>query len=190
MKKVFLALLAMWTSCILRATRPDEGGRIQAPLKLQLRVSRTGSRHCHHREKMGEALFCGLETQPSEPKTERIRVRSPEVPAFLWHPQSHKVKGTCLLSFSRLREREGIVLSVRQEGGAWVQDQRWLQVTGVGSLGKGKDFTCKMHSSRPSKNLIPGREWELQGPQRGPGLAGGRADDRQKARREGTEDES
>lgn len=104
----------------------------------------------------------------SEPKIERIRVRSTEIPAFLWHLQSHEMRGACLLSLPRLREKVGIVFPGRQEGGTWVQDERWLQVTGVGSLGKGKDFPCKMHSNRPRENLIPGREWELQGPYRGP----------------------
>lgn len=82
------------------------------------------------------------------------------------------------MSFSRLREPEGTIFPGRQEGGTWVQGQGRLQVTGVGSLGKGQDFPCKIHSNRPRGNLIPGRERELlghqRGPQRGPQLQGGR----------------
>lgn len=44
--------------------------------------------------------------------------------------------------------------------GIWVQDQGWLQVTGAGALGRGRDFPCKIHSNRGG-NLIPGRGLEL-----------------------------
>lgn len=83
--KVFPAPFAAWISCILRAALQDVGRRGQT--KLQLGVSRTGSRQCHHWVKMGEALFCGFRASNFKAGDRKgKRVKSPEILAFLVAP--------------------------------------------------------------------------------------------------------
>lgn len=64
--------------------------------------------------------------------------------------------------------------------GIWVQDQGWLQVTGAGALGRGRDFPCKIHSNRWREPDPREGIGTAKGPQRGPQLKGwGKRDGRQ-----------
>ena len=186
--KVFPAPFAAWISCILRAALQDVSRRGQT--KLQLGVSRTGSRQCHHWVKMGEALFCGFRASNIRAGDRKgKRVKSPEILPSLWRPQPCEMRepppspspcqgerGDCLSRPKVERRLQG-----GPEGGTWVQEQGWLQVTGAGALGRDRDFPCKMHSNRQRGNLIPGRESEEQETPEGPpegSKAGGMREER------------